>query len=74
MREHGVRGLWRGVTGAIPRCTVGSATQLSTFSMAKQYMDNTKVLKYYTKRFEISKMFVSIVKNTLYVQYSWFVE
>ncbi|NXU93580.1 S2534 protein, partial [Xiphorhynchus elegans] len=36
--QHGVAGLWRGVTGAIPRVTVGSAVQLATFSSAKDWV------------------------------------
>ncbi|XP_027548914.1 solute carrier family 25 member 34 [Neopelma chrysocephalum] len=37
-RQHGVVGLWRGVTGAIPRVTVGSAVQLATFASAKDWV------------------------------------
>ncbi|NXG25015.1 S2534 protein, partial [Grallaria varia] len=37
-RQHGVAGLWRGVTGAIPRVTVGSAVQLATFASAKDWV------------------------------------
>ncbi|TFJ86196.1 hypothetical protein NSK_002404 [Nannochloropsis salina CCMP1776] len=34
--EQGLRGLWRGVEGAVPRLTLGSALQLSTFSYMKE--------------------------------------
>uniref|UniRef100_A0A8B9TPJ2 Solute carrier family 25 member 34 n=1 Tax=Anas platyrhynchos TaxID=8839 RepID=A0A8B9TPJ2_ANAPL len=34
-RQHGVAGLWRGVSGAVPRVAVGSAAQLATFASAK---------------------------------------
>lgn len=37
-RREGVMGLWRGVNGAVPRVTVGSAAQLSTFSSAKDWV------------------------------------
>ncbi|NWR81934.1 S2534 protein, partial [Centropus unirufus] len=37
-RQHGVAGLWRGVTGAVPRVAVGSAAQLGTFSSAKDWV------------------------------------
>ncbi|KAM4885873.1 solute carrier family 25 member 34 isoform 1-T2 [Sylvia borin] len=37
-QQHGVVGLWRGVTGAVPRVTVGSAVQLSTFASAKDWV------------------------------------
>ena len=40
VREHGILGLWRGVTGAMPRVTVGSAAQLSSFSKAKEIITN----------------------------------
>ncbi|XP_071109574.1 solute carrier family 25 member 35-like [Haliotis cracherodii] len=36
--QFGVQGLWRGVNAAICRVTVGSASQLSTFSVAKDYV------------------------------------
>jgi len=35
-RQHGLRGLWRGVEGAVPRLMLGSALQLSTFSYIKE--------------------------------------
>ena len=41
--EHGVLGLWRGVTGALTRVMIGSAAQLSTFSTANEYITNAKV-------------------------------
>lgn len=41
--EHGVKGLWRGVTGAVTRVMVGSAAQLSTFSTCKEYVVKIKV-------------------------------
>ncbi|XP_032935184.1 solute carrier family 25 member 34 isoform X2 [Catharus ustulatus] len=37
-QQHGVVGLWRGVTGAVPRVTVGSAVQLATFASAKDWV------------------------------------
>ncbi|XP_061869240.1 solute carrier family 25 member 34 [Colius striatus] len=37
-QQHGVAGLWRGVTGAVPRVAVGSAAQLATFSSAKDWV------------------------------------
>uniref|UniRef100_A0A8C0UXI7 Solute carrier family 25 member 34 n=1 Tax=Cyanistes caeruleus TaxID=156563 RepID=A0A8C0UXI7_CYACU len=36
-QQHGVVGLWRGVTGAVPRVAVGSAVQLATFASAKDW-------------------------------------
>ncbi|CAN9501484.1 unnamed protein product [Ophioblennius macclurei] len=35
-REHGILGLWRGSSAAVPRVSVGSAAQLSTFSSSKE--------------------------------------
>ncbi|NXQ98024.1 S2534 protein, partial [Sagittarius serpentarius] len=37
-KQHGVVGLWRGVTGAVPRVAVGSAAQLATFTSAKDWV------------------------------------
>jgi len=34
--NHGLSGLWRGVSGAVIRVSVGSATQLTTFSWTKE--------------------------------------
>ena len=41
--EHGVLGLWRGVSAAVTRVGVGSSVQLSTFSTAKEYIITLKV-------------------------------
>ena len=35
---EGVAGLWRGVSGAVPRVAVGSAAQLATFASAKDWV------------------------------------
>ncbi|XP_061544075.1 solute carrier family 25 member 34 isoform X2 [Phycodurus eques] len=37
-RKEGFIGLWRGVNGAVPRVTVGSATQLAIFTSAKEWV------------------------------------
>ncbi|KAF5891140.1 solute carrier family 25 member 35 [Clarias magur] len=37
-REHGIMGLWRGASAAVPRVSVGSAAQLSTFSLTKEIL------------------------------------
>lgn len=42
-RNNGIRGLWSGVTSAIPRVMVGSATQLATFSKSKQLVENLEL-------------------------------
>ena len=42
-KTNGIFGLWRGVTGAMNRVTVGSAVQLSTFSTAKELVMKTGV-------------------------------
>ncbi|CAH1773071.1 unnamed protein product [Owenia fusiformis] len=43
-RQQGVKGLWRGVSGAVPRVMVGSAVQLTTFSRTKQLVADTKLV------------------------------
>lgn len=45
-RQHGILGLWRGSSAAIPRVSIGSATQLSTFSSSKELVVDLKVRKY----------------------------
>nr|XP_057942720.1 solute carrier family 25 member 35 [Doryrhamphus excisus]XP_057942721.1 solute carrier family 25 member 35 [Doryrhamphus excisus]XP_057942722.1 solute carrier family 25 member 35 [Doryrhamphus excisus] len=42
-KEHGILGLWRGASAAIPRVSVGSASQLSTFSSAKELVVDLQV-------------------------------
>lgn len=42
-REHGILGLWRGSSAAIPRVSVGSAAQLSTFSSSKEFVTDLQV-------------------------------
>ncbi|XP_050412047.1 solute carrier family 25 member 35 [Patella vulgata] len=43
--EFGILGLWRGVSAAIPRVTVGSGAQLATFSTTKQFLIDTQMFK-----------------------------
>ncbi|XP_062844731.1 solute carrier family 25 member 35 [Trichomycterus rosablanca] len=42
-REHGIVGLWRGSSAAVPRVSVGSASQLSTFSVAKEFITDLQI-------------------------------
>lgn len=42
-RQQGLLGLWRGVGGAVPRVTVGSAAQLATFASAKAWVQERQV-------------------------------
>ncbi|XP_028278308.1 solute carrier family 25 member 35 [Parambassis ranga] len=42
-RQHGILGLWRGASAAVPRVSVGSATQLSTFSTSKEFVTELQV-------------------------------
>ncbi|XP_061659020.1 solute carrier family 25 member 35 [Syngnathoides biaculeatus] len=42
-KEHGIQGLWRGAGAAIPRVSVGSASQLATFSSAKELVLDLQV-------------------------------
>ena len=43
--QSGISGLWRGVSGALARVSVGSATQLSVFSTSKDFIKNQNVFK-----------------------------
>ncbi|XP_037323764.2 solute carrier family 25 member 35 [Pungitius pungitius] len=42
-KEHGLLGLWRGSSAAVPRVSVGSAAQLSTFSSSKEFVVDLQV-------------------------------
>ncbi|XP_070812363.1 solute carrier family 25 member 34 [Pituophis catenifer annectens] len=37
-KRQGLLGLWRGVSGAVPRVTVGSSVQLATFASAREWV------------------------------------
>jgi len=39
--QYGIKGLWRGVSGALARVMVGSAVQLSTFSKTRETIAET---------------------------------
>ena len=49
-RQHGILGLWRGSSAAIPRVSVGSAAQLSTFSSTKELVIDLQVRIIYFSR------------------------
>ncbi|KAG5284610.1 hypothetical protein AALO_G00028570 [Alosa alosa] len=42
-KKHGMMGLWRGSSAAIPRVSVGSAAQLSTFSSSKELVTDLQL-------------------------------
>lgn len=42
---HGVKGLWRGVVGSVPRRIVGSSTQLVSFTYMKEILATNKYYK-----------------------------
>lgn len=42
-RQHGIVGLWRGSSAAVPRVSIGSAAQLSTFSSSKELVMDLQV-------------------------------
>uniref|UniRef100_A0A0B6ZPU7 Solute carrier family 25 member 35 n=2 Tax=Arion vulgaris TaxID=1028688 RepID=A0A0B6ZPU7_9EUPU len=43
--RHGTLGLWRGVGASAVRVTIGSASQLSSFSYAKNFIEGTHIFK-----------------------------
>lgn len=43
-KTQGIRGLWRGFEGIVPRTAVGSAIQITTFSMSKDFLMNYEVI------------------------------
>lgn len=42
-RRQGLLGLWRGVSGAVPRVMVGSSVQLATFASAREWVARQQV-------------------------------
>lgn len=42
-KGHGMRGLWRGFQGIVPRTAVGSAIQISTFMTCKDFLQRYEV-------------------------------
>lgn len=57
-KQHGVRGLWRGFEGIVPRTAVGSAIQMTTFSKCKELLSKYEV---YFKFSKITKLQLYIV-------------
>lgn len=51
-RQHGIMGLWRGSGAAVPRVGVGSAAQLSTFSVTKEFITDLQVHTQLSKTFK----------------------
>ncbi|KAG7519777.1 solute carrier family 25 member 35 [Solea senegalensis] len=42
-RKHGILGLWRGSSAAVPRVSVGSSAQLCTFSSSKELVNDLQL-------------------------------
>lgn len=42
-KKQGVRGLWRGFEGIVPRTAVGSAVQMTTFTICKDFFSQYEV-------------------------------
>ncbi|KAL6464143.1 hypothetical protein MHYP_G00285340 [Metynnis hypsauchen] len=42
-RQHGIVGLWRGSSAAVPRVSVGSAAQLCTFSTCREFITDLQM-------------------------------
>lgn len=49
--SQGVRGLWKGVEGIVPRTAVGSAIQLSTFTSCKDFFMHYEVSAQFSRTF-----------------------
>lgn len=43
-KEQGLLGLWRGASGAVPRLAVGSSSQLGTFYVCREFLENHQLL------------------------------
>lgn len=50
-QRQGVRGLWRGFEGIVPRTAVGSAIQITTFTMSKDFLTQYEVSNQLTASF-----------------------
>lgn len=57
-RQEGIAGLWRGANGSVPRLAVASAGQLSTFSLAKEYIATNK---YYPIEYGLLNSFLASI-------------
>ncbi|XP_059151378.1 solute carrier family 25 member 35-like isoform X2 [Physella acuta] len=66
-KDHGTFGLWRGVSGAMVRVTVGSASQLSTFSFSKNFIQETKIFTPNSFLSTLSASMVSGIFVTLFM-------
>jgi solute carrier family 25, member 34/35 len=65
-RAEGVRGLFRGVDGALPRVMAGSATQLSTYDAAKRFATASLALREGSHtQFFVASLLASVVTVTV---------
>lgn len=62
IKERGIPGLWRGVSGAMLRVMIGSAAQLSSFSSAKAYIINLQI---FDKKSILIPFFASILSGVV---------
>lgn len=44
--KEGLKGLWRGSISSLPRIGVGSSCQLSSFSVAKEFLERHEVISF----------------------------
>ncbi|XP_071446189.1 solute carrier family 25 member 35-like [Hetaerina americana] len=44
-KQYGIQGLWRGVMGSMNRVLVGSAAQLSTFTITKEWLEEKHIFQ-----------------------------
>lgn len=67
-QNQGVRGLWRGFGGIVPRTAVGSAIQMTTFSMSKDFLSKYEVSIHsvLTMKNKFSLELITCVMFTLY--------
>lgn len=63
-KQNGLRGLWRGVSSAVARVTVGSAAQLTTFSFCKEYIENFQM---FSKDSWLNSVAASVVSGAVTV-------
>ncbi|KAM9440355.1 solute carrier family 25 member 35 [Clarias gariepinus] len=66
-REHGIMGLWRGSSAALPRVSVGSASQLSTFSITKEILTDQQIFSAHSWMVPLCSGMVSSVVVVLFM-------
>ncbi|KAL3269685.1 hypothetical protein HHI36_008745 [Cryptolaemus montrouzieri] len=65
--SHGIKGLWRGVSGTMVRALAGSSAQLTSFAVSKDFLREQDILKGRPLVISITASFISGIIQTVVI-------